>query len=74
MFVVNCNIIAVYYKHKKKTLYYIIHINNIQKESMHCQNKSVKITNLLVSIAARNSVNYSLIGRVGCYDYMVTYM
>ena len=41
---------------------------------MHRQNKSVKITNLLVSTAARNSVNYSLIGRVGCYDYMMTYM
>ena len=40
---------------------------------MHCKNKIVKIhvTDLFVSTVARNSVNS---GRVGCYDYMVTYM
>ena len=41
---------------------------------LHCKNKIVKITNLLVSTVARNSVNRNLIGCVGCHDYMVTYV
>ena len=32
---------------------------------IHCENKIVKITNLLVSTVARNSGNCNLIGRVG---------
>ena len=41
---------------------------------IHCKNKIVKITNLLVSTVERNSGHCNLIGRVGCYDCMVTYM
>ena len=37
---------------------------------MHCKNKIVKITNLLVSTVARYSGNFNLIGRLGCYDYI----
>ena len=37
----------------------------------HCKNKIVKITNLLVSIVARNNANYNLIGYTGCYDCMI---
>ena len=41
------------------------------------QNKTVKITNLLVSRVVRNSGNYTctcnLIGRVGCYGYTCNY-
>ena len=40
----------------------------------HCKNKIVEITNSFVSTVARNGVNCNLIGRVGCYDYMVTYV
>ena len=41
---------------------------------LHGKNKMVKITNLLVSIVARNSGNCNLIHRVGFYDCMVIYM
>ena len=40
-------------------------------KSIHCKNKIVKITNLLVSTVARNNLNCNLIGRVGCYEYTV---
>ena len=67
--------VAVYnYIGNIKTLRCIIHINNIQKECMqHCKNKIVKITNLLVSTVARNSVNCNLICCVGCYGYTRNY-
>ena len=45
-----------------------------QHSSIHGKNKIVKITNLLVSTVTRNNGNCNLIGRVGCYDHMVTYM
>ena len=41
---------------------------------IHCKNKIAKITHLLVSTVERNSGNCNLIGRVGCYHCMVTYM
>ena len=34
----------------------------------HYKNKTIKITNLLVSIVASNSGNCNLIGRTGYYD------
>ena len=37
------------------------------------KNKIVKITKSFVSTFARNNGNCNLIGRVGCYDSMVTY-
>ena len=42
-------------------------------DSIHCKNKIVKITNLLVSTVARNSGNCNLIGHVGCYGYTCNY-
>ena len=41
------------------------------RKFLHCKNKIVKITNLLVSTVARNNLNCNLIGRVGCYGYTV---
>ena len=41
---------------------------------IHCKNEIVQITNLWVSTVTRNSGNYNLMGRVGCYDFMMTYM
>ena len=40
---------------------------------LHCKNKIVKITNLLVITGARNNLNCNLIGRVGCYGYTCNY-
>ena len=40
---------------------------------LHCKNKIVKITNLLVSTVARNSGNCNLIGHVGCYGHTCNY-
>ena len=44
----------------KKTLY-----NNV-----HCKNYIVKITNLLVSTVARNSINFNVVGHTGDCGYM----
>ena len=41
-----------------------------QYVTLHCKNKIVKITNLLVGTVARNS---NLIGHVGCYGYTCNY-
>ena len=41
---------------------------------LHCKSKIVKIANLLVSTVVRNGGNCNLIGHVGCFDCMVTYM
>ena len=41
------------------------------KDGLHCKNKIVKITKLLVSTVARNNLNCNLICRVGCYGYTV---
>ena len=51
-------------------LFVIVHIYIL----LHCKNKIVKITNLLINTVARNSGNCNLIGSVDCYDRMVTYM
>ena len=40
---------------------------------LHCKNKITKITNSFVSTVGRNNGNCNVIGRVGCYDCMVTY-
>ena len=37
---------------------------------LHCKNKIVKMTNVLVSTAVKNSRKCNLIVHVGCYDYM----
>ena len=47
----------------------ILYLSSISS-LIHCKNKIVKITNLLVSTVTRNSGNCNLIGCVG-YDYMV---
>ena len=39
-----------------------------------CENKIVKITNLLVSTVTRNSGNCILIGCVGYYDWIAIYV
>ena len=41
--------------------------------TLRCKKTIVKITNLLVSIVARNSGNCNLIGHVGCYGYTCNY-
>ena len=50
-----------------------VHINYICVCGIY-ENKIVKITNLLVTTATRNSGNCNLIGRVGYHDWMVIYM
>ena len=55
------------------TLYYRLY-NNIFTPCLHCKNKIIKITNLLVSTVTRNSRICNLISHVGCYDCMVIYM
>ena len=40
---------------------------------VHCKNRIVKITNLLVSTVARNGGNCYLIGRVDCYGGIRNY-
>ena len=41
---------------------------------IHCKNKIVKISNLLVSTFARNNFNCNLIGRVGFYGYTLIFL
>ena len=40
---------------------------------LHCKNKIVKITNLLVGTVARNSGDCNLICGIGCYGYTYKY-
>ena len=37
---------------------------------IHCKNEIVKTTNLLVSTAARNSINFSIVCDTGCCGYI----
>ena len=37
---------------------------------LHCKNETVKITNLLVSTVARNSINLNLVCNIGCCGYI----
>ena len=37
---------------------------------MHCKNEIVKITNLMVSTVARNSIHFNLLFHTGCCCYM----
>ena len=45
-----------------------------QETNLHCKNKIVKITKLLVNTVARNSGNCNLIGHVGCHYCIVIHM
>ena len=38
---------------------------------IHCKNEIVKTTNLLVSTAARNSINFSIVCDTGCCGYIL---
>ena len=51
-----------------------LHADKAIEKRVKCKSKIVKIANLLVSTVVRNGGNCNLIGHVGCFDCIVTYM